>query len=151
MNLTYSPDDYDSKGQLKLPVGFWAVLLLQARTWGLFVAAGASRQQGSALLALFYPDAHAFWLGLGLGIPAAVGLLLTGYRQRFPRLWRAWRQVLCLSLTATLVLQGATLWSAAGGVSPLVIIFTGFDLLALLYLGLNAHLRDCFNPELNEG
>lgn len=151
MNLIYSPDDYDASGQLRLPLGFWAVLLLQARTWVLFVAAGASREQGSSLLELFYPDAHAFWLGLAMGIPAAAGLLLTGYRQRLPRLWQAWRQVLFLSLILVLLLQGVTLWYGEAEMSPPVIIFTGFDLLALCYLNFNTHLRHCFDPQLNGG
>ncbi len=59
----YLPSDYDSRGWLKLPLLFWAVLLLQARTWVLFVLAGASRGQGEALLGLFYPDRQSFWLG----------------------------------------------------------------------------------------
>lgn len=48
------------------------VLLLQARTRVLFVIAGASREQGTALLNLFYPDHDNFWLGLIPGIPAVL-------------------------------------------------------------------------------
>jgi hypothetical protein len=151
MNLIFSPDDYDAKGQLRLPLAFWAILLLQARTWVLFVMAGASRQQGSSLLELFYPDTHAFWLGLALGVPAALGLLLTGYRQRIPRLWQAWRWVLMLTLVAMLTLQGFTLYQGEESVSPLVILFTGFDLLALAWLSFNRHLRACFDPAHNAG
>lgn len=147
MIAPYSPDDYDAKGQLRLPVGFWLTLLLQARTWVLFVMAGASRDQGAALLELFYPDTHAFWTGLALGIPAALGGLLTGYRLRFPRLWQSWRGVLCVTLVAMLALQGVSLWRNEDALSPLVILFTGFDLLALGYLALNRRLRDCFAPE----
>ena len=55
-SLRFSPDDYDQHGALRLPLGFWAVLILQARTWLLFVMAGVSREQGESLLALFYPD-----------------------------------------------------------------------------------------------
>ncbi len=150
MNLIFSPDDYDAKGQLRLPLAFWAILLLQARTWVLFVMAGASRQQGASLLELFYPDSHAFWLGLGSGIPAALGLLLTGYRQRFPRLWQAWRWVLMLTLAGMLLLQVFTLWQGEQA-SPLSILFTGFDLLALVWLGLNGRLRACFDPASNGG
>ncbi|WP_067708261.1 MULTISPECIES: DUF2919 domain-containing protein [unclassified Erwinia] len=148
---TYSPDDYDAKGQLTLPLGFWAVLLLQARTWVLFAAAAASKQQSTSLLELFYPDSRVFWTGLGLGVPAALGLLLTGYRQRFPRLWRTWRGVLCLTLLTTLLVQGITLWLGEDDLSPLAIIFSGFDLLALCYLWLNQRLHDCFDPALNAG
>lgn len=57
----YLPDEYDGKGQLRLPFLFWLILLLQARTWLLLVMAGASRKQGNDLLALFYPDSQAFW------------------------------------------------------------------------------------------
>ncbi len=147
----YTPDDYDAKGQLKLPLAFWGVLLLQARTWLLFIMAGASRQQGTALLELFYPDIRAFWTGIALGVPAALGLLLTGYRQRLPRLWQAWRWVLCLSLAAMLCVQFASLWLGEEELSPWMILFTGFDLLALGWFSFSARLRDCFIPELNAG
>ena len=74
----FHPGDYDVHGRLRLPFLFWCVLLLQARTWVLFVMAGASRGQGDTLLNLFYPDHDAFWLGLLPGVPcwrscAAVG------------------------------------------------------------------------------
>lgn len=151
MNLTYSPDDYDARGQLKLPLGFWIILLLQARTWALFVMAGASRQQGATLLALFYPDPHAFWIGLGLGVPAVLGLLLTGYRQRLPRLWQAWRWVVCLALAAIIVQQAILLWQGDEIVSPWGVLFSVFDLLGLVYWVMSRRLRDCFNPLLNAG
>ena len=66
----FHPVHYDAHGRLRLPLLFWLVLLLQARTWVLFVIAGASREQGTALLNLFYPDHDNFWLGLIPGIPA---------------------------------------------------------------------------------
>ncbi len=56
--------------------------------------AGASRQQGDAILNLFYPDHERFWLGLLPGVPAVLAFLLSGYRQRLPRLWRAMRWLL---------------------------------------------------------
>jgi hypothetical protein len=40
--------------------------------------AGASRQQGDALLNLFYPDHDAFWLGLLPGVPAVLAFLVAG-------------------------------------------------------------------------
>lgn len=68
----FHPADYDGHGRLRLPFLFWCVLLLQARTWVLFVIAGSSREQGNTLLNLFYPDHNAFWLGLLPGVPAVV-------------------------------------------------------------------------------
>lgn len=149
MILKYLPDDYDAKGQLRLPLLFWLILLLQARTWLLLLMAGASRQQGNDLLALFYPDRQSFWLGLALGVPAALGLLLTGYRQRWPRLWQAWRGVLSLSLLINLLWQGVQLVQGDMQASPLPLLLSLFDLLALIWLQLNARLRDCFLPDQN--
>ena len=147
--MKYSPDDYDTKGQLHLPLSFWAILLLQARTWVLFVAAGASRQQGESLLELFYPDNHVFWLGLASGVPAALGLLLTGYRQRLPRLWQAWRWVLVLTLFLTLAVQLVALWQNHEAASSLVLVVTLLDGLAILALLGYRRLRDCFDPAEN--
>ncbi|MEN5017594.1 DUF2919 domain-containing protein [Erwinia sp. Eh17-17] len=147
--MTYSPDDYDAKGQLRLPLSFWAILLLLGRTWVLFIAAGASRQQGDSLLALFYPDNHAFWLGLASGLPAVPGLLLTGYRQRLPRLWQAWRWVLVLSLMLTLGMQSASLWQDEEQASSLVLMASLLDILALAALLFYRRLRDCFDPAEN--
>lgn len=70
------PGDYDAQGRLRLPFLFWCVLLLQARTWVLFVMAGASRGQGDTLLNLFYPDHDAFWLGLLPGVPHGGGIFM---------------------------------------------------------------------------
>ena len=147
--LKYSPDAYDPRGQLRLPLSFWAIVLLQARTWVLFVMAGASRQQGNTLLALFYPDMHTFWSGIAAGCPAAIALLLTGYRQRFPRLWQSWRWVLIVSLVVMLCLQGMQLWSQAEQTSPWVLLVFLLDGLALMLLLCQQRLRDCFNPQLN--
>lgn len=149
MNVNYSPDDYDAKGQLRLPLSFWAILALQARTWILFVMAGASREQGSQLLALFYPDNHAFWLGLGFGIPAAIGLLLTGYRQRLPRVWQAWRWVLIVSLAIALLAPLLWQWQEEGPVSDLLLLVTLLDAVALLTLLFSPRLRDCFDAAKN--
>ena len=88
-SIDFHPGDYDSHGRVRLPFLFWCVLLLQARTWVLFVLAGASRDQGNTLLNLFYPDHDNFWLGLLPGIPAVLAFLLSGRRHRVPRLWRA--------------------------------------------------------------
>ena len=106
-NTEFIPADFDAHGRLRLPLLFWCVLLLQARTWVLFLMAGASRQQGDAILNLFYPDHERFWLGLLPGVPAVLAFLLSGYRQRLPRLWRAMRWLLVLSSAAVAVAADA--------------------------------------------
>ncbi|VTN10733.1 Inner membrane protein yfeZ [Raoultella terrigena] len=39
-NTELIPADFDAHGRLRLPFLFWCVLLLQARTWVLFIMAG---------------------------------------------------------------------------------------------------------------
>lgn len=134
-----------------MPLAFWAILLLQARTWVLFVMAGASRQQGTDLLALFYPDTRAFWLGLASGVPAALGLLLTGYRHKLPRLWQAWRLVLSASLLSTAGWQALSWWRDDETMTALSLTVFLCDLVALLALLLWQRLRDCFDPDYHAG
>lgn len=138
----YLPSDYDSRGWLKLPLLFWAVLLLQARTWALFVLAGASRGQGEALLGLFYPDRQSFWLGLAAGLPALLTFLLSGRRHDFPRLWRGARYLLMLTQAVMLLSQALLLWrNTPGGIALALLVL---DAWALWLLASHRRLRACF-------
>ena len=139
----YPPADYDSQGNLKAPLLFWAVLLLQARTWVLLVLAGASRQQGDALLGLFYPDRDNFWLGLLPGIPAAFAFMLSGRRHLWPRFWRAFRGVLIAAQVGLLVWQLALL-AGDEALTGTTIVLLAADLFALWWLLANRRLRDYF-------
>ncbi|MDA3132674.1 DUF2919 domain-containing protein [Atlantibacter subterranea] len=141
----FLPNDYDPHGRLKLPVFFWLVLLLQARTWVLFVAAGASREQGEALLRLFYPDSEMFWLGLLPGIPAVLAFLLSGRRGRWPGLWMAWRWVLIAAQCGLLVWQVALVMSEAA-LSGITLSLMVLDVVALVWLLTNPRLKACFSP-----
>lgn len=141
----FLPSDYDQHGRLRLPVLFWLILLLQARTWVLFAVAAASRQQGDALLALFYPDTDGFWLGLLPGIPAVLAFFVSGRRQQFPRLWGAQRWLLLAAQALLLVWQPA-LWLAGEPISATGLLLTIADAFALWWLLADARLRACFSP-----
>jgi Protein of unknown function (DUF2919). len=145
-NIEFSPSAYDTHGRLKLPLLFWCILLLQARTWVLFVMAGASRQQGDTLLNLFYPDRDNFWLGLLPGLPAVVIFLISGRRDKFPRFWSAMRWLLVLAQLALLLWQ-PVLWlqgEPLTGVGLTLVVLDGF---ALFWLLSNRRLRACFLPQ----
>ena len=129
--------------RLRLPLLFWCVLLLQARTWVLFLMAGASRQQGDAILNLFYPDHDRFWLGLLPGVPAVLAFLLSGYRQRLPRAWRAMRWLLVLSQLLLLLWQ-PMLWLSGESPSSLTIGLLVADGYALWWLLTSRRLGACF-------
>lgn len=143
--MMFLPGDYDQRGQLKLPVLFWCVLLLQARTWVLFVAAGASREQGEALLRLFYPDSETFWLGLLPGIPAVLAFLLSGRRERWPTLWTAWRWVL-IAAQCGLLLWQIVLAVSEAALSGVTLALMVLDGVALVWLLTNPRLKACFSP-----
>lgn len=145
--MPYTPDDFNAKGELRLPLAFWLILILQSRTWILFIVAGASRQQGDSLLKLFYPDTQSFWLGLAAGVPAVMAFLLSGRRQQWPRLWAAWRWVLMLALW---VIAGLQIWTVQQGdaFTPMVAALLLADLLALIWLAWDKRLRACFRSDL---
>ena len=114
------PADYDAQGRVRLPFLFWCVLLLQARTWVLFVMAAASRGQGDTLLTLFYPDHDALWRALrGLLILAQIALLF-------------WQPVL---------------WWYGEPLTGIGVALVVADIVALLWLLTNPRLRACFVPQ----
>ena len=128
-NTEFIPADFDAHGRLRLPLLFWCVLLLQARTWVLF---------------LFYPDHERFWLGLLPGVPAVLAFLLSGYRQRLPRLWRAMRWLLVLSQVLLLLWQ-PMLWLSGESPSSLTIALLVADGYALWWLLTSRRLGACFH------
>ena len=140
------PGDYDAQGRLRLPFLFWCVLLLQARTWVLFVMAGASRGQGDTLLNLFYPDHDAFWIGLLPGIPAVLAFLVSGRRHLIPRFWGALRWLLILAQIALRFWQ-PVLWWYGEPLTGIGIALVVADIVALLWLLTNPRLRACFRHQ----
>lgn len=142
----YSPSDYDVHGNLKTPVLFWCILLFQARTWFLLVLAGASREQGVALLGLFYPDIDNFWLGLLPGVPAALAFVISGRRHLWPKLWAAWRWVLMGVQVAILAWQLYVLWQGETLSGVTLTVLLG-DIFALWWLSTNRRVRDYFLPQ----
>ncbi|QJT81890.1 DUF2919 domain-containing protein [Kosakonia sp. MUSA4] len=142
-SIDISPSDYDRHGRLRLPFLFWCALVLQARTWILFVMAGASRGQGDALLTLFYPDHNRFWLGLLPGLPAALAFFLSARREHHPRLWRAIYPLLLLVQLA-LVLWQPSRWFSGEALSGIGLSLLVIDLFILWWLATSRRLRACF-------
>jgi len=140
--------DLDSHGRLRLPFLFWCLLPLQARTWVLFLIAGASRDQGDALLNLFYPDHSLFWIGLLPGVPAVFAFLLSGRRHVYPRFWRLLRPVLIAAQLILLVWQPC-LWLSGEAVSGVGLSLLMLDIFALWWLLTNPRLRACFNEAID--
>ncbi|WP_316473750.1 DUF2919 family protein, partial [Klebsiella quasipneumoniae] len=118
-------------------------LFYPARRGVVLLWAGASPPLGAAILNLFYPDHDRFWLGLLPGVPAVLAFLLSGYRQRLPRLWRAMRWLLVLSQVLLLLWQ-PMLWLSGESPSSLTIALLVADGYALWWLATSRRLGACF-------
>ncbi len=142
----FHPVHYDAHGRLRLPLLFWLVLLLQARTLGAVCHCRCVARAGTALLNLFYPDHDNFWLGLIPGIPAVLAFLLSGRRASFPRIWHVLYFLLLLAQVVLLCWQ-PWLWLNGESVSGIGLALVVADIVALIWLLTNRRLRACFNEE----
>ena len=78
--MRYSFDQYDAHGFLKAPIMLWLGWMFLARSWVVFAMAGVSRDNGSKILSIVYPDSNTLYLGLSMGIPSLLLMWLMGLR-----------------------------------------------------------------------
>jgi hypothetical protein len=110
--------------------------------------AGASRQQGDALLNLFYPDHDNFWLGLLPGVPAVLAFLVSGHRQRLPV---SGRDALAAGAIAVLLLLWQPLlWLSGESPSMLTIALLVADICPLVAVN-QPSPRACFQEDQING
>ena len=86
----YPEHRYDDHGQLRPPLWFWPIALLLTRSVWLFLMAGVTRESGSAILTLFYPDKLTLYISLLTDVPAMLALLACGGTHRQTHSARAW-------------------------------------------------------------
>ena len=143
----YPEHRYDDHGQLRPPLWFSPIALLLTRSVWLFLMAGVTRESGSAILTLFYPDKLTLYVSLLTDVPAMLALLACGGTPRQPHSARAWlrrhsRALLLCSTASGLVMQLHSLnlqqWSF-NWPTALVLIAS---LWALWYLLRSRQLRD---------
>ncbi|MEI4960586.1 DUF2919 domain-containing protein [Aeromonas caviae] len=143
----YPEHRYDDHGQLRPPLWFWPIALLLTRSVWLFLMAGVTRESGSAILTLFYPDKLTLYVCLLTDVPAMLALLACGGTHRQTHSARAWlrrhsRALLLCSTASGLVMQLHSLnlqqWSF-NWPTALVLIAS---LWALWYLLRSRQLRD---------
>ena len=143
----YPEHRYDDHGQLRPPLWFWPIALLLTRSVWLFLMAGVTRESGSAILTLFYPDKLTLYVSLLTDVPAMLVLLACGGTHRQTHSARAWlrrhsRALLLCSTASGLVMQLHSLnlqqWSFNW---PIVLVLIA-SLWALWYLLRSRQLRD---------
>ncbi|MFM2589212.1 DUF2919 domain-containing protein [Vibrio sp. TBV020] len=151
--MRYAIEQYDKHGFLKAPKLLWFSWLFLAKAWIVFVVAGASRESGSKILSIVYPDHTMLYLGLAMGIPSIVLMWLVNLRspeRRWINRIVTWGRSVTL-VTATLQLSqtlyhvylvhGAFSWT--NGSVMLLLLWL------ILYIGKSRSVRDCFkNPPM---
>ncbi len=78
--MRYSIERYDANGFLKAPMLLWLGWFFLAKAWIVFIMAGASRENGTKILGLIYPEHSMLYLGLAMGVPSIVLMWLVGLR-----------------------------------------------------------------------
>lgn len=78
--VRYALEQYDKHGFLRAPKLVWLGWLFLAKAWVVFVVAGASRESGSKILSIVYPDHNMLYLGLAMGIPSILLMWMVSLR-----------------------------------------------------------------------
>jgi len=123
--LFYPIDAYDKHGLLKPSMMLWLALAFSAKAWIVFVMAGASREQGSQILTIFYPLRESLYIGMVIGLPALLLMWLSGQRYKNHNvmnfLWQHGKKLLLAAYITDCLLQlyhlslthGAFSWTRA--------------------------------------
>jgi hypothetical protein len=147
--VRYAFDQYDAHGFLKAPILVWLGWMFLARSWVVFAMAGVSRESGSKLLSIVYPDSSTLYLGLLMGIPSLLFMWLMGLRQ--PDRRRV-NKIMCYGREMTLVLCGIQLTQTMYHVYLERGVFNWANALTItlltwfiIYLVNGRWVKDCFN------
>ncbi|MGP8307328.1 DUF2919 domain-containing protein [Vibrio sp. YIC-376] len=147
--MRYAFDQYDAHGFLKAPILVWLGWMFLARSWVVFAMAGVSRESGSKLLSIVYPDSSTLYLGLLMGIPSLLLMWLMGLRQ--PE--RRWvNKIVSYGREMTLILCGIQLAQTTYHVYLEHGVFNWANALTItlitwfmIYLVNGRWVKDCFN------
>lgn len=139
---------YTQSGNLKPPTYFYVGLLFLARTWALLIISLASRDTGTKLLSIFYPEKMHFYFGLASGVIAIILFLLSGRdHDKHPFICKMWQKgypflLLCIALDLGLQLyylyQDSFQYSIEASVQLVLIIWI------LLFAIRSKHLKASF-------
>ncbi len=145
--MRYAIEQYDNNGFLKAPIWLWLGWIFLAKAWVVFVVAGASRESGSQILTIVYPDHTMLYLGLIMGVPSIVLMWLISLRnpqRRWVNKLVSWGKG--LTLVTALAQLGQTLYHVhlqLGAFSwanaATLVILSWF----VLYLSKSKTVRDC--------
>lgn len=146
--MRYFIEDYDKHGYLKAPAWLWVSWIFLARGWVAFVMAAATRDKGSEILGLIYPNVSHLYTMMWLGLPPIIIMWMIGLRNperpviarvirigRWVSIFTAGAQLL-LELSAVMQRHGEFSWGSAASIVGLSWI--------LIYLFNSHRVKECF-------
>ncbi len=107
--------DFDLDGRVRVPIGFYLVLLYLMRGYFIWIMSLTHRNDPTLILSLIYSDNGTFYQALTVGLPAFIfyGLFLSKgrvYKSFESVLWKKSLWVIGLTLLADLALQIVTIY-----------------------------------------
>ncbi|MDK9738539.1 DUF2919 family protein [Vibrio sp. D404a] len=146
--MRYSLEQYDKHGFLKAPILLWLGWLFLAKALVVFVVAGASRESGTKILEIVYPDHQMFYVGIALSLPSVLLMWLFGLRSpERPRInfivsWGRWVTLVAVfsqfAHTVYLVYLDNGWFHWSNGVTLMLLLWL------FIYIVKSDTVRDCF-------
>lgn len=146
--MRYSLEQYDKHGFLKAPILLWLGWLFLAKALVVFVVAGASRESGTKILEIVYPDHQMFYVGIALSLPSVLLMWLFGLRSpERPRInfivsWGRWFTLVAVlsqfAHTVYLVYLDNGWFHWSHGVTLMLLLWL------FIYIVKSDTVRDCF-------
>ncbi|OCH12924.1 MULTISPECIES: DUF2919 domain-containing protein [unclassified Aliivibrio] len=147
--MHYSFDEYDEHGWLKPPMWLWFGWAILIRSVVVFVMAGASREQGTDLLALFYPNHTHLYTSLYLSLPIVFFMWLSNFkkptRPLMLTLWKQgrWLTIIMVLIDLTMLIQSVVVNRGEFQLGSAVIIL--FLSWFLIFLFRSKRVKICFS------
>ena len=122
--------DFDFDGKVKIPLGFYLVMLYLLRGYVTWVISLTYREDTSLLLSMAYSESHFFYLSMIVGLPAVIVQTLFALKKQvekpwFKRFWVKSYWLLTIALFADLIIQLQQIINASG-------LVHGFNILMLV-------------------
>ncbi|QTH63815.1 DUF2919 domain-containing protein [Psychrosphaera ytuae] len=109
--------DFDLEGRVRVPVGFYLVVLYLCRGYFIWIMSLTHRDDPGLIISLIYPSPSAFYLSMLVGVPGLISYVLFLSKARMVSvvenfLWPICRFLIPISLLIDLSLQGIGLAQA---------------------------------------
>lgn len=147
--MQYSFDAYDEHGWLKPPVWLWFGWAILIRSVLVFIMAGASREQGTDLLALFYPSHDHLYTSLFLSLPILFYMWLSSFKKPTRpftlTLWKQgrWLTIVMVLIDLFMVIQSIIITHGEFQLgSAMILLLLGWF---LIFLCRSKRVKICFN------